>query len=489
MKNEKGLKKMAKSIFKNKDNPDGRRLQDIYDEIKKLYLSDNRPWIIGFSGGKDSTCMTQLVWKAISQLPAEKMHKKIYIIGCDTLVESPKIVERLSKSLKNMEEYGEKVGLPISTDIVKPDLEDTFWVCLLGRGYPAPSSSFRWCTERLKIKNADRFILEKVSQYGEAIVLLGTRKDESGTREQLMNLYEVKGSLLNRHNKFAQTYMYCPLKDFLTEDVWNYLLQDKNPWGENNRDLLTMYQEANASECPLVVDTSTPSCGGGRFGCWTCTVVARDKSMDSLLEGGEDWLLPLSELREELKKTQEKEEKKKVREFKRRNGKVMFCFPDKEGDDTSAGPYTLDFCRQFLRKLLEAQVKVRKTGPDPKMVLINEDEIHEIQRIWRMERGDWKNSAYEMYEEICEEKLEMLEDLGGFGKVEQEILTDVCQENKVPQVLVSKLLHAEFSSQGMGKHSKVFKSLNKILSEEWRNDLTEIVGDMKKERSEKKKYR
>ena len=483
MKNEESLKKMAESIFKT------RTLKDIYEEIKKLYLSDNRPWIIGFSGGKDSTCMAQLVWTAISQLPAEKRHKKIFIIGCDTLVESPKIVERLSKTIKNMEEYGEKAGLPISTDIVKPDLEDTFWVCLLGRGYPAPSSSFRWCTERLKIRNADRFILEKVSQYGEAIVLLGTRKDESGTRQQLMNLYEVKGSLLNRHAKFAQTYMYCPLKDFLTEDVWNFLLQNKNPWGENNRDLLTMYQEANASECPLVVDTSTPSCGGGRFGCWTCTVVARDKSMDSLLEGGEDWLEPLAELREDLKRTQEKDEKRKVREFKRRNGKVMWCFPDKEGDDTSAGPYTLDFCKDFLRKLLEAQVKVRKTGPDPKMILINEDEIHEIQRIWRMERGDWKNSAFEIYERVCGEKLEMLEDLGGFGKVEQEILTNVCQENKVPQVLVSKLLHAEFSSQGMGKHSKVFNSLNKILSEEWRDDLNEIVDGMKKERDEKKQYR
>ena len=483
MKNEESLKKMAESIFKT------RTLKDIYEEIKKLYLSDNRPWIIGFSGGKDSTCMAQLVWTAISQLPAEKRHKKIFIIGCDTLVESPKIVERLSKTIKNMEEYGEKAGLPISTDIVKPDLEDTFWVCLLGRGYPAPSSSFRWCTERLKIRNADRFILEKVSQYGEAIVLLGTRKDESGTRQQLMNLYEVKGSLLNRHAKFAQTYMYCPLKDFLTEDVWNFLLQNKNPWGENNRDLLTMYQEANASECPLVVDTSTPSCGGGRFGCWTCTVVTRDKSMDSLLEGGEDWLEPLAELREDLKRTQEKDEKRKVREFKRRNGKVMWCFPDKEGDDTSAGPYTLDFCKDFLRKLLEAQVKVRKTGPDPKMILINEDEIHEIQRIWRMERGDWKNSAFEIYERVCGEKLEMLEDLGGFGKVEQEILTNVCQENKVPQVLVSKLLHAEFSSQGMGKHSKVFNSLNKILSEEWRDDLNEIVDGMKKERDEKKQYR
>ena len=265
MKNGKRLNKMAESVFK------ARTLKDIYEEIKKLYLNDDRPWIIGFSGGKDSTCMTQLVWTAISQLPAEKLHKKIYIIGCDTLVESPKIVERLKSSLSNMQAKAEEQNVPIQTSMVKPDLEDTFWVCLLGRGYPAPSNSFRWCTERLKIKNADRFIIEKVSQYGEAIVLLGTRKDESGTRQQLMNLYEIKNSLLNRHSKFAQTYMYCPLKDFLTEDVWNFLLQNKNPWGENNRDLLTMYQEANASECPLVVDTSTPSCGGGRFGCWTCT--------------------------------------------------------------------------------------------------------------------------------------------------------------------------------------------------------------------------
>ena len=136
----------------------------------------------------------------------------------------------------------------------------------------------------MKIRNADRFIQEKVSEYGEAIVLLGTRKDESGSRQQLMNLYEIKGSLLSHHSKFAQTYVYTPLKDFTTEDVWNYLLQNKNPWGENNRDLLTLYQEADASECPLVVDTSTPSCGGGRFGCWTCTVVEKDKALTSMIE-------------------------------------------------------------------------------------------------------------------------------------------------------------------------------------------------------------
>ena len=481
MKNGKSLNKMAESVFK------ARTLKDIYEEIKKLYLNDDRPWIIGFSGGKDSTCMTQLVWTAISQLPAEKLHKKIYIIGCDTLVESPKIVERLKSSLSNMQAKAEEQNVPIQTSMVKPDLEDTFWVCLLGRGYPAPSNSFRWCTERLKIKNADRFIIEKVSQYGEAIVLLGTRKDESGTRQQLMNLYEIKGSILNRHSKFAQTYMYCPLKDFLTEDVWNFLLQNKNPWGENNRDLLTMYQEANASECPLVVDTTTPSCGGGRFGCWTCTVVARDKSMDSLLEGGEDWLEPLAEIREELKRTQEPEVKLLVRDHKRRNGKVMFCFPKKEGDDTSAGPYTLEYRKTFLEKLLNAQIKVRKNGPDPNMNLILDDEIHEIQRIWRMEHGDWQNSAYQIYKKITGNELEKEDDQGLFGKDEQEILAEVATNNDVPQVLLSKLLDAEWDAQGMTRHSKVYDKINKILSEEWRpkEELPEIKKDMKERRREK----
>ena len=80
---------MTDSVFQT------RKLQEIYDEIKKLYQSDDRPWILGFSGGKDSTCMAQLVWNAIAQLEEEKRKKEIYIIGCDTLVESPKIVEPL----------------------------------------------------------------------------------------------------------------------------------------------------------------------------------------------------------------------------------------------------------------------------------------------------------------------------------------------------------------------------------------------------------
>ena len=495
----------AESVFKS------HTLQDILDEIKEVYLGDNRPWILGFSGGKDSTCMTQLIWNALSELPAEKLHKKIYIISSDTLVESPKVIDQITTSLDTMEKAAKNTHLPISTNLVQPEIKDSFWVCLLGKGFPAPSNLFRWCTDRLKIKNADRFIQEKVSQYGEAIVILGTRKDESGSRNQLMNLYAIEGSLLSRHSKFPQTYVYTPLRDFITEDVWNYLLQNKNPWGANNRDLLALYQNANSSECPLVVDTSTPSCGNSRFGCWVCTVVSEDVSLKNTIENGEEWLEPLLELRTELKETQDPQKRREVRELKRRSGQMKLvdeirkkAFEEniqesrtrsniserlKQSDPYSVlipGPYTMEFCQEFLEKLLRAQKKVRQNGPDPHMELILESELHEIQRIWRMERGDWKNSVYQIYEKVFDEKiLQPQEDHSGFGSDEQEILEDICIKNNVPQLLVSKLLNAEYDAQGMTRHSKVYQKINKILSEEWREDLDEIVKDLKETKKRK----
>ncbi len=330
---------MTESIF------DKRTLSNVFEEIRHVYQSDNRPWIIGFSGGKDSTCMVQLVWHALSELPPEKLQKKIYIISSNTLVESPKIVERIITTLDNIEKAAKKTHLPVSTNLLRPKTSDTFWVRLLGLGYPAPTAQFRWCTQMLKIDNADRFIKEKVSEHGEAIVLLGSRKSESSTRQQSMNSYRIENSYLSRHKIMAQTYVYTPLEDFSAEDVWNYLLQNKNPWGEENRDLLALYQDANAAECPLVVDTSTPSCGSGRFGCWTCTVVDEQKTLVSMAENGEDWMDTLLELRTELKKTQDSEQWPKIREKKRRHGRVELMTHGT--DEYTPGPYTMEYRKKF----------------------------------------------------------------------------------------------------------------------------------------------
>ena len=473
---------MSESIFER------RTLEEIHEEIRTVYLSDNRPWIIGFSGGKDSTCLVQLVWHAILKLPLEKRQKMIYVISSDTLVESPQIAERITSNLDNMEKAGKDVNLPIGTNLLRPKLSDTFWVRLLGLGYPAPTIQFRWCTDMLKINNADRFIQEKVSEYGEAIVLLGMRKSESTSRHQTMNLYKIENSLLSRHSKYAQTYVYTPIEDFSAEDVWNYLLQNKNPWGSQNRDLLALYQDANASECPLVVDTSTPSCGGGRFGCWTCTVVDKQKYLTNLIENGEEWMEVLSDLREELKDTQEPEAWEKVREKKRRSGRVEL---KTHGSGYTPGPYKMEWRKQYLRHLLEGQLKIQKMKDDPTIKLILEEEIHEIQRIWRMEQGDWQNSAYQINYEVTGVKLESVkEDIGGFGAEEQKLLQQVCTTSNVPYQLVSRLLNVEFESQGATRHSKVFGKLKTELQKEWRDikdgkEFSDILEELEIEKEQK----
>ena len=492
---------MAESVFST------RSLGDIYEEVREVYLGDQRPWILGFSGGKDSTCMVQLVWNALSALPADRLGKRIHVISSDTRVESPVVAGQIRAAHAMMEGAAAGSGLPISASIVRPPTEDTFWSCLLGRGYPAPTNLFRWCTDRLKVSNADRFIREQVSRYGEAVAVLGTRKDESGSRGQLMNMYEIEGSRLSRHSKLAQTYVYTPLRDFTSKDVWNYLLQHKSPWGASNRDLLAMYRDANAAECPLVVDASTPSCGGTRFGCWTCTVVESDESLRNTVENGAEWMEPLLELREELKATQEPARRRQVRQLKRRTGQMKLIddarrvtferrmresMGEEEGEEDGAdphsklvpGPYTLEFCAQFLEKLLLAQEKVRRDGPDPSIELISDDEVHEIQRIWRAERGDWRDTAYGVYERATGRRLGAPgEDMGGPGAAEQEVLEEVCARHGVPALLVSRLLNAEHESRGLAGRSGVYRRINRVLSEEWREDMGEVIGDLERRKA------
>ena len=461
---------MKRSVF------DEKSLDTIYEEIRTVYLSDDRPWILGFSGGKDSTCMIQMAWNALKNLPRDKLTKNIHVISSDTLIESPQIVDRITGSLARIEEAAKMDGLPITTNLLRPPTSDTFWVRVLGMGYPAPTPMFRWCTEMLKISNADRFIREKVSEHGEVIVLLGTRKSESSTRQQTMNLLEIKNSVLSHHKTYAQTYVYTPLVDFETDDVWNYLLQNKNPWGENNRDLLALYQDANAAECPLVVDTSTPSCGGGRFGCWTCTVVEKQKSLDGMIESGEDWMEPLAELRHELKKSQDPKVWPDIRRITRRNGRVDLR---NDGSDYTPGPYTLEFRKDYLRKLLKGQARIRKTEKGCGMVLISEDEIREIQKIWRKEEGDWQDTAYAIYQDVTgiNMKPDSME-IGSFGANEQRILEEICKAQEMPYRLVSCLINAEVDFQRRGRHAGVFAAIGKELGKEWRTDVDGIRADL-----------
>ena len=206
-------------------------------EIQEIYLSDQIPWVVGYSGGKDSTATLQLVWLAIAGLNPEQRIKPVHVISTDTLVENPVVAAWVTRSLDIMKATAEKAGLPIYPHRLTPEVTETFWVNLIGRGYPAPRPKFRWCTERLKIKPANAFIVKVVRENGEAIVVLGTRKAESSARARTIEKHQQQSTRdrLNSAALLPNAFYYTPIDSWSNDEVWLFLMQVPNPWGYDNK--------------------------------------------------------------------------------------------------------------------------------------------------------------------------------------------------------------------------------------------------------------
>lgn len=450
-------------------------IEAIMDDVREIYLADGRPWVIGYSGGKDSTTALQIIWSALSVLPAQKRQKTVYVISSDTLVETPVVSRYIDVTLERIEAASLERGLPFRTHKVVPEVDKSFWVNLIGRGYPAPSRRFRWCTERLKIEPANEFIKKRVAEFGEVIMVLGVRSQESATRGQVMAMHRIEGSKLSRHSSLLNAFVYAPIAAFSTDDVWSYLLQNESPWGNDNRDLVAMYRNAGAGECPLVIDTSTPSCGNSRFGCWVCTVVERDRAMEAMIDSGEEWLTPLLEFRDLLSETQQPERKHEFRDSRRRGGRIDFI---KGTDRIMRGPYTLEFCRELLRRLLETQREVAREAPVGEApILIQEEELHEIRRLWRTERGDWSDSVPRIVSEALGKDLDWVrEDAVSFDGDDGELLAEICGEHDVPTDLVMRLLDVERAAHGLKRRHAVHTRIEDVFNLEWR-DLDILVEE------------
>ncbi|MDZ4386584.1 MAG: DNA phosphorothioation system sulfurtransferase DndC [Moraxellaceae bacterium] len=458
-----------------KSNRAAGTVTELYKEAQDLYLADSRPWVIGFSGGKDSTCALQLLWTALGMLPPDKRKKPVYVISSDTLVETPVIVNYIDETLDRINDAALKQELPFRTFKVSPKIDRSFWVNLIGRGYPAPSRRFRWCTERLKIEPANEFILDRVAEFGEVIMVLGVRSAESATRAQVMSFHRIKGSRLSRHSTLSNAFVYSPIESFSTDEVWTYLLQNDSPWGNDNRNLVAMYRNAQAGECPLVVDTTTPSCGNSRFGCWVCTVVTKDKAMEAMIDSGQDWMTPLLEYRDMLAATQVPARKREVRDFRRRTGQVFF---KSESDEVIPGPYTLDFCKTLLEGLLHTQKEVQADAPPGEApLLIHEAELHAIRQIWRKERGDWEDSVPSIVSRSLGVEIDWVrDDAVTYSKEDGQLLKAICEENNVPIDLVVRLLDVEKATHGMKRRHAVHTRIEDLLAEDWRT-RDEVVAE------------
>jgi DNA sulfur modification protein DndC len=331
--------------------------------LKENFLADSRPWVVAYSGGKDSTLLLQLVYEMLQSLSPIQT-KPVHVISSDTRIEAPNIEEYLYNSLLQLEQHAKLSKLDLHIHLVKPEIEDSFWSLLIGKGYPPPNRWFRWCTTKLKIKPVRKIIANITNEQGSVILLIGTRKAESSNRSRQIEGRAYNSRGLNQHTEIPNALVLQPIVDWTTDDVWEYLFtHNPAPWGFNHDKMLSLYRQANSGECPVITDLDTPSCGGSRFGCWTCTVVKDDKSMKGFIDTGEEWMRPLYEFRSWLKDLHGHEE---LRNQYRRN------------NQPGLGPFTSEARKMILTELLKTERKVGKQ-------LISDEELLEIQTEWTKE--------------------------------------------------------------------------------------------------------
>lgn len=329
-------------------------------EITHQALQQNRTskWVIGFSGGKDSSAALKILLSACKRLDGDPPN--IDLIYCDTGVENP-VLDRYVKCLFENLRTEIQNDLPfLKPHILKAPVEKRFFVKIIGRGYPPPTNNFRWCTSYLRIRPVAEFI--KHAAVDDAIVVLGMRRSESQQRDRSLGGATEYFQPQREGNRSYR--LFLPILDLGVPEVWDAVFCLDRPRVLHARELEELYRGASG-ECPVIKSPQAPPCASGRFGCWTCTVVRKDKSSRSLIEAGHHELIPYFEFRQWLAEIRNDPHRRWKR---RRNGT--------EG----AGAFNLEARKEILKQVRAVE---KVTGA----TIISADERREIQRLWDIDAG------------------------------------------------------------------------------------------------------
>ena len=433
--------------------------ENIIQEMSLVYQHDQRPWMIGFSGGKDSTLLCCLVIEMLQRLTPDKRTKTVYIVTSDTMVENPIVRDYMHKMSNLIGKNGKE--LRIQSDIIYPKVEDTFWCKVIGLGYPTPEPpGFRWCTDRLKIQPMNAYTYETIKNNGEVILLLGVRKAESTYRANNIRAREIEGKLLVPHNDIKNAYIYNPLTEIPNEEVWKFLLKGDglSPWGSDNKYLFSLYQGENLGEEQSVIGEidkeKIPVTGNSRFGCWICTMVKEDKSLQTFIDRGETWLIPLRNFRNWLMGLRSDPN---AREYKRRNGSVY-----RKPDGTiGQGPFTLETRKEMLRRLLQLE---EETG----FSLITIDELKQIDLLWDHEGDLSRRSLVNIYSSVKGKQLPW--DEYKLPVFLDDIIAEIqrlCEENDVEFELIAKLIIEIEANKNYTNASMIPRAFDRVINQGW----------------------
>lgn len=376
--------------------------QQALQMLEYYYTTDDRPFCVAYSGGKDSSVLVYLTVKMLKNLIKKNipLNKEILIINSNTLAELPPVLKHLENSLIKIQNYADLYKLPIKVKEVKPETKNTLNVQLLGVGMPPPSNQLRWCTDKLKVFPIDKEIKVNFPD-GKFISVIGTRRDESFSREARIIKKTVKDTDLKLNDRYKNASNLMPIEFWSTKDVWEYLFKQSNDLMDIDF-LWKIYSDASGKdtkECTFVgaggkhIEEGKIGCGVSRFGCWQCYMVRdQDKSLDGLMLSGYQNIDLYKEYRDWFWNITQKGWEKTRDVYSHRNQGQEFY--DK-GDETNPKygitmpkGLTLKIRKEAFSKLLELQSKLNET-------IITEEEIKLIQERWLLE-GDLTLTAFKI---------------------------------------------------------------------------------------------
>lgn len=321
---------------------------------KEIRKNRGRSWIIGYSGGKDSTAALKIFLAASRESGCEG--DSIVIIYCDTGVENPELDFFAKKNLAKMRNELPDIFPNLRIEILKAPLEEGFFARVVGRGYAPPTNRFRWCTKGLRVLPVQRFI--KASP-GDAAVVLGLRFGESRQRDRSLAKGKSEEAIWQVQREGGQRDILLPVVDFNLEMVWAAAQSISLPSSIDSIALEDLYRGAT-EECPMIKSPLAPPCASGRFGCWTCTVVRRDRSTESMIRNGKAWLQPYLDFRDWLQAFRARAE---------------FRWPVRRNGAAGPGPFTVEG-----RKLIFKEIQLLEEAVGRE--LLSHEEIKLIMELW-----------------------------------------------------------------------------------------------------------
>lgn len=244
-------------------------LEKVFELIHKVRAF---PFVIAYSGGKDSSVTLDIVARYADKYGLEA---PIYVVYNETWLDPPPVRKWVYSHLEAVKRWAKQTGRDFKIIITTPPPGKDFFTLVLEKGYALPVIRWHapWCNKEMKTRPTGR-LLKKIMQengYKTLVYVTGGRITESSRRKKSLRKLGVESPLsVTKKEYVGKVYYLAPIYDWKDEEVLTYLKENTPTiFGDSYIPLLNLYRRYGENGRKL------------RTGCWICPQVKRDKFLEA----------------------------------------------------------------------------------------------------------------------------------------------------------------------------------------------------------------